>query len=76
MSLIYASIIFLLGIILGSFYKKLTHKLVATIKNKQEDYNKKNDENTKENEDEENEEIDFEEEDLKMVNKIKHIKTQ
>jgi hypothetical protein len=70
MSLIYGSLIFLIGIIFGSFYKKITHKLVATIKDKQEDYNKKNDENTKENEDEENEEIDFEEEDLKMVNEI------
>ena len=63
MSLIYGSIIFLLGIILGSFYKKITHKLVAGIKDKQEDINKKNDDYIIG----EDEEIDFEEEDLKMV---------
>lgn len=72
MNIIYGSLIFLFGIILGTFYKKFTHKLAATIKNKQEDLNKKNDNNNISDSDEE--EIDFEEEDLKMVKK-KKIKT-
>jgi len=74
MNYLNGTILFLLGIFIGVFSKKLLHKLVVFIRNqKEEDLSKKDDDQKSKNksEDNENEEsIDFEEEDLKMVFKI------
>ena len=72
MIFIYFPICILIGIILGIYWKKILHKLIAYTKNIKEnqDILKKYDDSktiTNENASDEDDEIDFEDEDLKMV---------